>query len=328
MRRYERALARTDEECRRRVQKHLLPPTDDPNNLDAICPAAAPPHSAPLKVSSSGQKATTGATPTPGRDEGGRLPALGAREAGAQGRLLQPPRRRGTKGRRSAGRADGVPEVRGTPTLAGRNEFVAIEPNAEPSSSGEWSAIVRAKPRRRTGRSRRSAEAAEGDPDSTGRSRRSAEAAEGDPDSTTLPTAEGLVASATGPAPTLQVAVDHPETDASSSGEWASLVEVKRQIDFRQARGDFSPPVTPVSELREGSAEDFEQAEQAEWRHSALPKVVGARRAVDWRTDVIDIQTQLDSLASLPYSLNELKLDASTSAGNPAEAWNVTEEER
>ena len=309
MRRYERALARTDEECRRRVQKHLLPPTDDPNSLDAICPAAAPPRSAPLKVSSSEKvKATPAVTPTPARYEGGRLPALDAREAGAQGRLSRPPRRRGTKGRRSAGRADGAPEVRGTPTLAGRNECVDVEPAAEPSSSGEWSAVVRAKPRRRTGRSRRSAEVVEGDRYST-----------------TPPTAEDLVASAsvrqrhrrpTGPAATLQVSVDHPETDAaSSSGEWASLVEVKRQMDFRQAR-DFSPPVTPASELREGSAEDFEQAEQAEWRDSALPKVVGARRAVDWRTDVVDIQTQLDSLESLPYSLNELKLDAFAS-----EAW-------
>eukprot|EP01043_Picozoa_sp_COSAG02_P007791 COSAG02_NODE_239_length_27693_cov_31.385700_16_plen_49_part_00 len=43
---------------------------------------------------------------------------------------------------------------------------------------------------------------------------------------------------------------------------------------------------------------------------------------------MVDIQAQLDSLESLPYSLNELKLDTCVCFGNVAEAWHVTDEER
>ena len=50
-----------------------------------------------------------------------------------------------------------------------------------------------------------------------------------------------------------------------------------------------------------------------------------------WRTDVVDIQAQLDSLESLPYSIHELKLDGSTvhgEGGSADAAWHVAEEDR
>jgi hypothetical protein len=350
--RYERALARTDAQARQRAQKHMLPPSDA-TSLDALCPAAAPPRPARADAVADGvadeaahAQGNPREPPTPSRPPGeARLPVLGARAAVIPGQPAESPRRRrGSKGQRAAGRSAVESASGATPKLPARSSSSnssssrrgdapapSAGPDAEPTCSGEWSAIVRAAPRRRTGPSRRSAEAG----------------AAGGRDSATPPPEDVLLSpaaaavgqrgqrrSSSGPTPALQVSTDGPAVDTSSSGEFASLIKINRQIDFRQARGDFSPPVTPASELREGSAEDFDAAEQAEWRDCALPKVGGTsgRRSVgQWRTDVVDIQAQLDSLESLPYSIHELKLDGSTvhgEGGSADAAWHVAEEDR
>lgn len=327
--RYERALGRTDTQCRARAQKHLI--LGDGNSLDALCPAAAAATMAVAAEKSRAERAPFGA-PTPNhklaRDE--RLLVVGA-----GGRQPSPALGRGTKGHRHAGRAAGARAAGADPrrvassTPVRGNGAGGAEPEPDAASSGEWSAVVRSKPRRRTGPSRRSAEAAAGR------------------DSITPPPEGELVQPRElgsrhrhrhpAPAP-LQLGTGSPAPDdaSSSSGEWASLAEVKRKIDLdcRHTRnGEFSPPVTPASELHEGCEEDLNTAEQAEWRDSAacLPKRLGAgsrgssRGSVEWQTDVVDVQAEINSLSSLPFSLEDLKLDGSV--GSSTDEWQSVAED-
>ena len=273
--RRERALARSDAQCANRVRSHLIDvDISQAQLLERASRAGAAKAPGELKIAaraSATPSPTPTETPNPARAPLDGPPARRSRAAKARG---------GPRFGRTSERPRSAMGVLDTDAAARRQP--EGEGGEECSSSGEWSAKIRAQPRRRTGASRRSAE------------------------NTTPPPEADNDGNLAHQQPAQEVR--GVSIDASSSGEWDALAEVKREIDFRRTRArDFSPPVTPASELRAGSAETFKDVD------------------VDWRTEVVDVQAQLDSLRplsveeakrggdcaeALPYTLAELCLES------------------